>query len=328
MATRPPDWTQELIDRQQGVIARWQLRGLAADLSAADSLLRSGRWQWLYRGVYGAYTGEPSRTSILWAAVRRCGPGAALSHFTAAELDRIIDERGEAIHVSIPETVRIRFAPREFGNGLPRIIVHRSPRLAAATHPARTPPRTRIEETVLDMTHRAQNFDVAFSWLSAACGRRLSTPEQLREAADSRPRLRWRTDVLEALTQIAAGVLSNLERQYLRNVERPHRLPRPRRQARMRRGTRSAYLDNLYEEFGLGVELDGLASHRAETRWRDIHRDNYLAGAGIITLRYNWADVTKRPCQVAAEIALALRQRGWTGTLRRCPECPEAAAQP
>src|SRR5262249_24976040 len=109
MATTPSDWSQELIEHQHGVIARWQLRGRAPDLSAADSMLRSGRWQWLYRGVYGAYTGKPSRTSILWAAVRRCGPEAVLSHFTAAELDRIIDEPSEAIHVSISETARIRF---------------------------------------------------------------------------------------------------------------------------------------------------------------------------------------------------------------------------
>jgi len=92
----------------------------------------------------------------------------------------------------------------------------------------------------------------------------------------------------------------------------------------MRRGTKSAYLDNLYDPFGLAVELDGLASHRAETRWQDIHRDNYMASAGIITLRYNWADVTKRPCQVAAEIASALRLRGWTGTLGSCPACSQS----
>jgi hypothetical protein len=274
--------------------------------------------------VYAAYTGKSSRTSILWAGVRRCGPEAALSHFTAAELDRIVDAQSDVIHVTIPEAVRIRFAPWEFGNGLPRIVLHRSPRIGSARHPARTPPRTRIEETVLDMTDAARSFDVAFSWLSATCGRRLTTAEQIRAAAHSRARLRWRTDVLEALTQISAGVLSSLEREFVRNVERPHRLPCPRRQARMRRGDRSAYLDNLYEEFRLGVELDGLASHRAETRWQDIHRDNYLARAGIVTLRYNWADVTKRLCYVAAEIASVLRQRGWTGALRSCSSCRQA----
>jgi hypothetical protein len=35
-----------------------------------------------------------------------------------------------------------------------------------------------------------------------------------------------------------------------------------------------------------------------------------------------WADITVRLCQVAMEIGLLLRQRGWTGTLRACgPTC-------
>ena len=36
-------------------------------------------------------------------------------------------------------------------------------------------------------------------------------------------------------------------------------------------GTSGAW---LYEEHGLCVELDGIAAHPAEGRWRDIHRDN------------------------------------------------------
>jgi very-short-patch-repair endonuclease len=322
MQTPPSDRCNELIDYQHGVLARWQIQGQASDLALADSRLRSGRWQVLYRGVYATFTGYPSRTSTLWAGVRRCGPAAALSHATAAELDRIIDDHADAIHVTVPEAVRVRFASWEFHNGSPRIVVHRSPRAALARHPVKTPPRTRVEETVLDLTDAARNFDAAFSLLSAACGRRVTTVERILSAADNRARLRWRNDLLEALSQISMGVMSNLERHFLLHVERPHRLPVPRRQRRIRRGGKSAYLDNLYEDFGLVVELDGLASHPAETRWLDIHRDNYLATSGIVTLRYSWADVTTRPCQVAAEIALVLRQRGWTGKLRRCPRCP------
>lgn len=130
--------------------------------------------------------------------------------------------------------------------------------------------------------------------------------------------MRWRADILAALVEISDGVFSNLERQYLRNVERPHGLPKPQRRAQMKRDARSAYLDNLYAEFGVAIELDGRAAHPVEARWQDIHRDNYFAGTGIVTLRYNWADVTRRPCEVAAEIALLLRLRGWNGTLRSC----------
>ena len=117
----------------------------------------------MYRGVYAAYTGPHSRESVLWAAVRRCGPEAALSHFTAAELDGITDRPRDAIHVTIPAGQRVCVSGRERDGGLAQVIVHRSARLAAARHPARTPPRTRMEETVLDLAEVARSFDAAFS---------------------------------------------------------------------------------------------------------------------------------------------------------------------
>ena len=309
--------SEGLIRFQRGVIARWQAES-PADLVAIDSLLRGDRWQTMYRGVYAAYTGPHSRESVLWAAVRRCGREAALSHFTAAELDGIADRPRDAIHVTIPADQRVCISSRERDGGLAQVIIHRSARLAAAMHPARTPPRTRMEETVLDLAEAARSFDTAFFWLSAACSNRLVTPDQIRAAAGYRKKLRWRADIASALEEISDGIMSNLERQYLRNVERPHGLPQPKRQARLRQSARSAYLDNLYADFGVAVELDGRAAHPVEARWQDIHRDNYFASAGIITLRYSSADVTERPCLVAAEIAILLRQRGWTGTLRSC----------
>jgi hypothetical protein len=313
---------RELIDYQHGILARWQSAECSSDLRAIASLLRADRWQTLYRGVYAAQTGPPSRQGTLWAAVLRCGPTAALSHFTAAELDGLTDRPSEAIHVTIPGQLRVWLSADEFSHGPPRIILHRSARLLSAKHPARTPPRTRIEETVLDLVELAPTFEGAFGWLSAGCGRRLVTPDHLRAAAERRPKMRWRSDVMTALEEITEGVLSNLERGYVRRVEVPHRLPRAQRQTRQRQGPRSAYLDNLYADFGLAVELDGLSAHPAETRGLDMRRDNYFAASGIITMRYCWADIIGRPCEVAGEVARVLRQRGWTGTLRICgPNC-------
>jgi hypothetical protein len=314
---------QELIEFQRGVLARWQVDD-PADVVAIDGLLRADRWRVLYHGVYVACTGFPSWEGVLWAALRRCGPDAALSHTTAAELDGITRRQQEAVHVTVPAEQRVTVARRELDSGLPRIIVHRSARLPLAIHPARTPPRTRAEETVLDLAEIARSVDAAFSWLSAACSRGVVSPEQIRAAACRRKKMRWRPDVLIALDEIAEGVLSILERNFLRNVERPHALPTPKRQVRMRRNRRSAYLDNFYDGYGLAVELDGRAAHPVEERWQDIHRDNYFASSGIITLRYSWADVTTRPCRVAAEIAAILRQRGWTGTVRSCGPLCEA----
>lgn len=118
------------------------------------------------------------------------------------------------------------------------------------------------------------------------------------------------------------GAHSPLEWRYVRDVEIGHGLPRAARQARSQAGHRTRYLDNNYVEFGLVVELDGRAAHPIEERWQDIHRDNISAATGMVTLRYNWADITTDPCRVASEIAAVLSLRGWTGRLRPCgPAC-------
>lgn len=139
---------------------------------------------------------------------------------------------------------------------------------------------------------------------------------------DSRKRMRWRTDLAVALADIRDGVHSLLEYRYVRNVERGHGLPAAERQAPVMLGGRRRYLDNLYVQFGVGTELDGRAAHPIGERWRDIHRDNAAAEAGIEILRYNGADVAVRPCQIAAQVASVLCRRGWQPSLRRCgPGC-------
>jgi hypothetical protein len=87
MVTRVSTRCEELIEHQRGVLARWQVANEPAHLAAVNAHLRSGKWQTVYRGVYASYTRSPSREGVLWVGVLRCGPDAALSHFTAAELD-------------------------------------------------------------------------------------------------------------------------------------------------------------------------------------------------------------------------------------------------
>jgi hypothetical protein len=304
------DGLGELLDRQCGVLARWQIAPMTLDLDVATAQLRSGRWQRLQLGVYAAFTGPASRDAELWAAVLRCGPHAGLSHQTAADLDGFASRASRLIHVSVPLAQHMAHVPG--------LAVHRSSRLDVARHPVRTPSRTRVEETALDLAQLATTFDDAFGWISRACSGRLTRPELVLRATQSRGKVRWRAELAIALGDIAEGVHSPLEHRYVRNVERPHALPRGKRQVLIKRGSRHQYLDNLYEEFGIGVELDGQAYHPAEARWQDIGRDNALAADGLLILRYGWADVSDRACQVAAQIAAAAGHRGWAGPLRRC----------
>jgi len=277
--------------------------------------LRRGQWQRLHVGVYATFTGQPDREAMAWAALRRAGADAVLSHQTAAEFSKLTSVPSSLIHVTVPRDHHVR--------PIPGVIVHRSNRVEQARHPTLTPPRTRIEETTLDLAACSRDLDDALAWLARACGARLTTPDRLRTALESRTRVRWRDALSAGLGDIAGGAHSALELRYVSRVERPHRLPRPQRQVRVVRGRRTEYRDALYTEYGVAVETDGAVAHPAEARWRDQHRDNAAAVDKITTLRYNWADVTQRPCHVAAEVAEVLRQHGWRGLPSPCsPSCP------
>jgi hypothetical protein len=316
MAVEIPGECQALIAMQCGVIGRRQALGCRLAADTIETLLRTGRWRRLHRGVYAAFTGEPVRQAQLWAALVRAGPDAMLSHETAAELFGFAlgAEASGPIHVTVPGDTH----PRRIRG----VVVHRFDRARETRYPYLLPPRTGIEDTVLDLAAAARTIDEAFGWLGRAAGGRLTDAERIRRALSRRPSIRWRADLLKALDAVDDGVRSGLEHRYVRDVERPHGLPHATRQARVIRYGRPCYLDNLYDKYLVCVELDGVAAHPPGERWRDFRRDNAGAVEGIITMRYGWSDISHNPCEAAAQVAAVLRQRGWAGTPRRCgPSC-------
>jgi hypothetical protein len=282
--------------------------------------VRSDRWRPLNPGVYATFTGAPGRGAQLWAAILSAGPGAALSHETAAELQRLTDKPSDLIHVTIPWQRRI-LAP-------PGVSLHRSGRAAEAVEQDSNPPRTRVEETVLDLTQTAASFDDVCGWVTRAFARELTDRERLRAAMRQRAQLRWRAELHELIVAAADGDHSVLEYRYDRDVERAHGLPEPVRQAAFtgpdgRRGRR----DRLYRAYGVAVELDGQLAHSAEDQWRDKARDNAAAMDGQQSLRYGWTHVRWHPCATALEVATVLRRHGWDGWPRPCsPGCPVGRA--
>jgi hypothetical protein len=105
-------------------------------------------------------------------------------------------------------------------------------------------------------------------------------------------------------------------------VELPHGLPAGVRQAQAQRDGHNEYRDRLYEEYQTAVELDGQLAHPFGQRWSDIRRDNAAAGAGIVTMRFGWSDVTEHPCETASVVAMALTRRGYNGARACAPGCP------
>ena len=326
MTDQPPITWPELNDFQSRVVSRRQALSHGLPVSTAADRIKSGAWQRLQRGTYATFSGLPPREACLWAAVLRAGPGAVLSHETAAEVHGFAAKPSSKIHV----TVSFDRNPARWGD-ISGVIIHRSRNVASQPLPPWQLPRTPIAETVLDLVAASETFDDAYAWLSRATGRQVATVEMIRGALAARKRMRWRSWLAEALDDAAEGVMFPLERRYVRDVERAHGLPSARRQARRDLASGARYLDNYYERYRLCVELDGKSSHPPEQKWRDTDRDNdNLFRDGVQTVRFGMRDVTTRRCAQARRLAMLFMRRGWDGAgLRPCGDgCPVRGHSP
>jgi hypothetical protein len=238
-----------------------------------------------------------------------------VSHETAAEVHGIIDKpRGATIHITVP--LRRRPAPKRPIRG---VVIHRSDQSKQQFLGPFNLPRTRIEDTVLDLVAASPTFDQAYTWITRAVSRQHVSVSLLRTALGSRRRFRWREWLDDAFDDAKDGVDSPLERRYVRDVERAHGLPKSQRQARRQFSGKAHYRDNWYAEYRVVVEIDGPSYHQNERVQQDKDRDNLnLAIDDVRTYRFGPVDVTERVCETAAMVGTTLRRNGWHGSPRPC----------
>jgi AbiEi antitoxin C-terminal domain len=314
-----------LLNAQCGIVDRSQAKQAGFSDRQIWHRLRSGRWQHLHEGVYATFTGPLPREARLWAALRRAGDGAMLSHETAAEVHGLIDRpAGQTIHVTVPARRR----PVQRGS-IRGVVIHRSAQSRPQLPITWKLPRTRVEDTVLDLTDAAPTFQAAYGWVSRAVSRRFTTTSMLRAALATRRRARYRNELAVALGESDDGVHSGLELRYARDVERAHGLPLAQRQARREIAGKVHYRDNWYADYRVCVELDGPSFHRDEQVWTDKRRDNLnLAEDGAETFRFGPVEVTELACESAAMVAATLRRNGWKGVPHPCRRLACSVARP
>jgi hypothetical protein len=306
---------------QAGVVGRPQALGAGLTRGMVDAKIKSGWWELVHEGVYKTFTGPLTGDGLLWAAFLHAGPGAYLSHGTAAMINGLTAGVPPVIDVTIPVGRRIK--------PLKGIVIHRSAHKPMIWQPPGIPAYSIAEQTVIDLVQAGADKDDIVALVTGGFNRKLLTENHLRAVAQTRKKLRWREELDEIISLAAGGTHSPLEFRHDTDVQRAHGLPEPVKQARFVKpdGT-SGYRDRYYPRYGrLVIELDGKRFHPADQRGLDQERDNQAAVTGS-TLRYGWNDVTRKACETARQEADALRHRGWTGKLRRCsPGCRAATAQ-
>ena len=288
----------DLAKRQHGVVSIRQLLGpLGYSESAVGRAAAAGRLHRLHRGVYAV-----GHTDISWygrclAAVLACGPGALLSHRSAAWLWEISTRGPFPVQVTTPVPRRAR----------PLIVIHHARALLAEDRglekliPVTSLPRTLLDvaatdrfdrlERILERTEELGLFDLYP--VEALLDRTVGHPGagRLRRAIAL-----YRTPIFNR---------SSVERDFL-SLVREAGLPRPSTGFNV-----AGYeLDVYWPEERFAVELDVFETHGTRGAFeRDRLRQEDLKLAGVEMTRVTGRRLEREPQQVVERIARLLEQR-------------------
>lgn len=288
----------ELAKRQHGVVARHQVVEFGLGEAAIDARLRTKRLHRLHRGVYSVGHEVVSREGKWMAAVLACGPGAVLSHRSAAALWRIRPPSSEPIEVTVPTKSDSRGGIRRHSASLPADEVTTRDGI----------PVTTVPRTVFDLASVAKESAVEAALRESEYLQlhdRLSLPDLLERYPGHRGNRVVRT-CLARRSETPGRVRSPLEERFLPFLRR-HSLPIPQLNAWINIGGRSFQVDCLWEDRKQIVELDGFQAHGTRAAFReDRARDRALRVAGYGVTRIAWAQLDDEPAALATDLRALL----------------------
>jgi very-short-patch-repair endonuclease len=281
--------------------------------------LRSGDFVAISRGVYGSAAvvrqvkQERSGELLLQAAaaLATTGPGAVLSHYTAAQIHRL-DLLDRA-----PALVTITRLPG----------VTRSAKAGVQVRCARLPadhltqrlgvPVTTAARTVVDLA-RSMSFEAGVVVADSSLRRKRTTKDELRAVLEDCAR--WpgasrAAAVIEFADRRAESALESIARV----VFRDQGLPVPELQAWLGGDEPVGRVDFYWRKFRTIAEVDGAMKYAIEGQasWRaraQLRRDAYLREAGFEVVHFDWNDITTEPERVAAAIRTAFERARRTGS--------------
>jgi very-short-patch-repair endonuclease len=283
-----------LLERQHGVCARAQLFALGLSRGAVDRRIERGRLRPVHRGVYALGHRALSAHGHWMAAVLAGGPGAVLSHTSAARLWELPARARGPIHVSLPRGRRPR-------RGL---AFHDSPLPADERTALNGIPVTTAARTLLDLAAvlPRQRLEKA---INEAEYRRLGDATPLTALVERYPRRRGTANLRAILDAGRLGenpTRSDLEDDFL-DLLRRHGLPRPRTNVAMKIGGLSIEADCVWEEHRLIVELDGRDAHGTARAFEaDRARDRRLQAAGWRAIRVTGRQLDHEPRALDADL--------------------------
>jgi Protein of unknown function (DUF559) len=274
------------------VFALDQLRALGLTAPAVRSRLAAGRLHRIHHTVYSLVPKELLRRDGLYmAAVLACGPGAVLSHRSAAALLELRDWGHTQIEVTVPR----RSARRHDG-----IKVHRSTALTDQDITVvNNIPCTTVARTLLDLAEvvTQRQLERSFDQAEIVDGLDLKAIEDQLARNPTRPGAKA---VRRVLTEhyIGSTPTANENEERLLALTRAAGLPDPRVNFFIDPGDgdRPIKVDFVWPEQRVALEVDGRETHDTQQQFEvDRERDQRLIAAGWKIIRTTWRQLKFRP---------------------------------
>ena len=290
----------KLAERQGGAIADWQLLRLGVGRGAIKHWLRTGRLHRIHRGVYALGHPVLGEKGHLWAALLACGPGAVISHRSAAKLWAVRPNNRKPVDVTVPGRSRHRrkgidihlvrhLDPRDVTkiDGLPVTTLARTLLDLAEVVPQSQLPRAIAEAEYLGII----DLNAINELLGRSNGRRGQKPLAA-ALTDAFPKERTRSELEDAFLEFCDQ----------RGIPRP----------KVNTYIDGREVDMAWPDYDLIVELDGYQSHRTRRAFEsDRRRDAAHLLAEVSTIRVTDAWLTREPDDLDRTLKrLLARRRG------------------
>ena len=282
---------------QFGVLTYEQLLGCGLSRTQIVNRVASAQLQRLSRGVYAFGHRELKREGRLLAAVFACGPGAVLSHRSAAAYWELLASARTVIDVSV--TAAGTRAKR------PGIYLHCCRRLDPADLTAKDGiPITTVARTLVDLNAVVPDRLLERALEEAYIRRllRVGAIEDALERANGRKTGKLRR-LIAAEHRTATVTRSELEERFLALI-RSAGLPEPEVNAWL-----CGYeVDFLWRAQRRVIEVDGYAFHSTrQAATRDRRKDDDLEAAGYRVTRFTADQILHEPEDTLARIRRVLR---------------------
>ena len=279
--------------RQFGRIASWQLARLGVSRQSISRWVKEGYLHRVVPGVYAVGHAAPSVEGDLAAALLYAGPGAMLSHATAAWWFGLIDRRPPTTHVSTSRRCKSTRG----------IKVHDRRELEREWH--KQLPVTTPAQTFLDFAATASLNRIRVVLANAEYHRLLNVAEVQQLLGRGRSGSAKLRTALKRHQPRLAYARSPTERAMFGICEHL-RLPLPE----VNRRIAGWKVDFLWRKEGVVVEVDGDGNHHTPAQVdRDRRKDLALRAAGLLVNRYSRDQVDRAQQQVGADLTATLAAR-------------------